>query len=105
MSKEEILNTIKALVSRQTKLNKDFERSVRTETEKIALKFSQEIRNIRTVFGISQAELARRARVSQPYFAKFESGKVKNLELSTLVRIALALGLRFKIKFRPANID
>jgi hypothetical protein len=41
--------------------------------------------------------------VSQPYIAKLESGRVKNLELRTLVRYAAALGGRVRITIEPAG--
>lgn len=47
---------------------------------------------------LSQRQLAEILGVKQPVIAKIESGKGKNLELRTLVRIAAALGAKVQIK-------
>ena len=47
--------------------------------------------------GLTQVELAKRLGVSQPVIAKLEGGKTKDVKLSTLVRVAAALGARVKI--------
>ena len=46
---------------------------------------------------LSQRALADLAGVKQPVIARIESGKARNLELKTVVRIAAALGARVKI--------
>lgn len=54
----------------------------------------------------SRAKVASRAkllRTSQPYVAKLESGKIKNLEVKTLVQVATALGGRLTLKIEPAR--
>lgn len=53
--------------------------------------------------GVSQGELARRIGVSQPAVAKIESGRVKNLELKTIVKYIAALGGRLRIEVAPAH--
>ncbi len=47
--------------------------------------------------GLSQRALADLVGVTQPVIARIESGKARNLELKTVVRIAAALGARVKI--------
>ena len=47
--------------------------------------------------GLSQRALADLVGVKQPVIARIESGKARNLELKTVVRIAAALGARVKI--------
>ena len=47
--------------------------------------------------GLSQRALADLVGVQQPVIARIESGKARNLELKTVVRIAAALGARVKI--------
>jgi predicted XRE-type DNA-binding protein len=47
--------------------------------------------------GLSQSQVALLLGVSQPAIAKLESGRVRNLELRTLVRYATALGARIVI--------
>ena len=47
----------------------------------------------RVAQGISQAELARRSRVSASTLCSLESGFAKDLKVLTLIRIAKALGV------------
>jgi predicted XRE-type DNA-binding protein len=62
--------------------------------------------------GLSQSQVAALLGVSQPAIAKLESGRVRNLELRTLVRYATALGARIVIQIerlvatrQPRNIE
>ncbi len=52
--------------------------------------------------GISQAELARRAKTSQPSIARLEKGQVSPTVIS-LDRIAKALGTELIIDFEPLS--
>ncbi len=52
---------------------------------------------------ISQSQLARMLGVKQPAIAKLEFGRVKNLELKTLVRYAAALGARVRIAIQKRS--
>ena len=61
------------------------------------MRIEQELAALRTKLRVSQGQLARRLGVSQPAIAKIESGRVKNLELKTVVRYAAALGARVHI--------
>lgn len=61
------------------------------------MELEQDLAALREACRVSQAQLARRLGVSQPYIAKLESGRVKNLELRTLVRYATALGGRVRV--------
>lgn len=67
-----------------------------------AMRLEQELIALRERCGLTQVELATRAGVKQPLISKLESGKARNLELRTLVRIAAALGARPKISFEMA---
>ncbi|MBI3003146.1 MAG: XRE family transcriptional regulator [candidate division NC10 bacterium] len=60
------------------------------------LRIEQELAALRKARGLSQHQLAQRLRVSQPAIAKIEAGRVKNLELRTVVRFAAALGARVR---------
>lgn len=62
------------------------------------MRIDQDLAMLREARRLSQSELARMLGVSQPAIAKIESGKVKNLQLKTLVRFATALGGRVKIE-------
>ena len=72
------------------------------------MRLEQTVAALRADRGISQRELARILGVSQPAIAKLESGRVKNVQLKTLARLAAALGgtLRIEIikRSRPARI-
>lgn len=61
------------------------------------LEIEQDLVALREARGLSQAQLARMLGVSQPAIAKIESGRAKNLQLRTLVRIVAALGGQIKI--------
>ena len=58
---------------------------------------------LRKARGLSQTELGRRLGVTQPAVAKIESGRVKNLELKTLVKFVAALGGRLKVDILPGR--
>ena len=62
------------------------------------MRIEQELAALREARGLSQTGLARKLGISQPAIAKIESGKVKNLQIKTLVRLATALGGRVKIE-------
>lgn len=66
-----------------------FERKVQKRLAE--LEIEQDIITLRSAAGLTQAELAQIAGLSQPFIAKLESGRAVNLELRTLVRIATAL--------------
>ena len=61
------------------------------------LEIEQDLISLREGLGLTQAQLAEIAGVSQPFIAKLESGRAVNLELRTLVRIATALSARLEI--------
>jgi transcriptional regulator with XRE-family HTH domain len=51
------------------------------------------IKRLRTERGLTQAELAKKARVTQTYVAKIEGGDRINPSLPVLKRLAKALGV------------
>jgi len=51
------------------------------------------LRRLRKTKGLSQEELARKARVSQPYLSQREAGTYKNPSFEILQRLAKALGV------------
>ena len=65
------------------------------------MRIEQDLLALRQQRGVSQRQLAKTLGVSQPAIAKIESGRVKNLELRTLVRYATALGGSVRIQVRP----
>lgn len=70
------------------------------------MKLEQDLVALREKRGLSQRELAELLGTSQPYVAKLESGRVKNLGVKTLVKCARALGGSVTIRIearRPAK--
>lgn len=65
------------------------------------MKIEQELVALREKEGLSQRDLAVRIGTSQPYIAKLESGKIRNLGLKTLARYAAATGTRLNVSFEP----
>ena len=51
------------------------------------------IRRIREGRGLTQEDLAKRARVSQPYLSQIEAGTKKNPGVRIIQRLAKALGV------------
>lgn len=65
------------------------------------LKLEEELIRLRKEKGLSQSQFAKILGVSQPFVAKLESGRVKRLNVETLVRAAEAAGYKFSIRFEP----
>ena len=64
------------------------------------LKLIQQIVVRREELGLTQAQLAKRLGVSQPFIAKIENDDASNLSLETLIKIAHALESDVEIHFR-----
>ena len=64
------------------------------------MRIEEDLLALRQRKGWSQRQLAKTLGISQPAIAKIESGKVKNLELRTVVRYATALGGSVRIEVR-----
>jgi transcriptional regulator with XRE-family HTH domain len=67
----------------------------------VEMKLEQQIVALREKRGLSQRQLAKLLGTSQPYVAKLESGRVKNLGVKTLVKCARALGASVSIRMDP----
>lgn len=65
------------------------------------MKIEQELIALREKKGLSQRDMAKRLGTSQPYVAKLESGRIKNLGVRTLAKYATALGGRITLKIEP----
>jgi len=64
------------------------------------------VRSMRMGAGLTQAELAKRIRTSQPTIARLEKGlDVRTPRWDTLQRIARALGRQLKLKFVASSDD
>ena len=59
----------------------------------------QELIALRDAGGLTQAQLAEKLGVRQPLISKLEGGGTKDVKLSTLVKVAAALGARVRITF------
>lgn len=68
-----------------------------------AMRLEQELTALREARGLSQSQVAQMMGVSQPAIAKIESGKAKNLQLKTLVRMVTALNGQIKIVITPRH--
>lgn len=76
--------------------------TARAVEERMAeMRIEQELVALREKNGLSQRDLAERIGTSQPYIAKLESGRVKNLGLKTLAKYAAATGTRLTVRFEP----
>src|ERR1700691_909704 len=74
----------------------------RYERARTAIMVGSAVRAARLRSGVSQAELARRAKTSQPSIARLEKGQVSPTVIS-LDRIARALGTELFIDFEPVD--
>lgn len=72
--------------------------------------FEEELRKVRIVHalivlrekrGLTQAALAKKMGVSQPFIAKLESGESNNFNLETLAKLATALDSDLEVRFHP----
>jgi len=67
------------------------------------LRVISQIVELREKLGLSQAALAKRIGVSQPFIAKIENDETSNLSLQTLIKIVEALNGAVEIKIVPAK--
>lgn len=80
---------------------KDKHLKARIEAGVQRLKVIVQIIELREKLGITQAQLAKRVGVSQPFIARIESDDASNLSLETLVKIVEALEGEISIRIRP----
>lgn len=90
----------KTSVARKTSPSTDNSAAFEQRVQKrlAELEIEQDLISLREEQGLTQAQLAEIAGVSQPFIAKLESGRAVNLELRTLVRIATALAANLEIR-------
>ncbi len=67
------------------------------------LRIAEQLANARQARGLTQAELARRMRTSQPAVARMERGNYDGYTLRALARAAGALGHRLKVELIPVS--
>ncbi len=88
------------LLKRQIK-NSKFRREYNALEEEFTL--AKEIIQLRLKAGLTQKDLAKRTKTSQPAIARLESGNYKNLSLSFLRKIAKALNSEPEIHLRKIS--
>jgi ribosome-binding protein aMBF1 (putative translation factor) len=79
---------------------RDAEFAVAATEEFDRLGMAQKIRSLRVKRGLSQEQLATRARTKQPHIARLEAGRTTP-RLDVLHRIAGALGFAVNVRFVP----
>ncbi len=67
------------------------------------LKVIVQIIELREKLGLTQAQLAQRMGVSQPFIARIENDEAANLSLETLVKMVKALNGEIEINIRSAK--
>jgi ribosome-binding protein aMBF1 (putative translation factor) len=74
---------------------------VKKEYEALEEEFSiaAQIIGLRQKAGLSQRDLARKVRTSQPCIARLESGRYQNVSMRFLRRVSHALGVEPRVKF------
>lgn len=78
--------------------DKNFKEAYDSFNEKFTL--SKEIIRLRKTNHLTQKELAEKVGTSQPAIARLESGNYKNISLTFLRKVALALGTTPEIKLK-----
>jgi ribosome-binding protein aMBF1 (putative translation factor) len=71
------------------------------ETARLAYELGRQVRELREAHGLSQRELAERMHTTQSVVARLEAGGSKP-SLSTLERVANALGTSVDVRFRES---
>ena len=75
----------------------DFRAEWEAQNEEFEL--AREVIRLRIRAGLTQKQLADRARTSQPTIARLESGSYRNLSLSFLRKVGEVLGVEPHVKF------
>ena len=73
------------------------------EEERRKLKLGLRLRQMREQSGMTQAQLAREIGTAQPAIARIESGEYERVSLTTLIKIAHALGFNIDLDFRRSK--
>lgn len=65
------------------------------------MRLEQDLVALREKRRLTQRQVAKLLGTSQPYVAKLESGRIKNLGVGTLVKYAQALGATVSVQIKP----
>jgi ribosome-binding protein aMBF1 (putative translation factor) len=91
--------TLEAILERQLK---DDDVRIGFEERRFYLQVARLVAELRSKAGLSQAELARAAKVSQPLIARLEKGDQRRTPTFDMVsKILKALGYRLEIRIHP----
>jgi len=80
----------------QKEVNKSKRFKLLFEIESAKLKFANKLTEMRESMGLTQAELAKRMKVSQQLISRIESGD-DNITLETLIKFLYMLGMTLKV--------
>lgn len=92
----------KDLLARQMK-NKKFKEAY--EDYEDEFKLAKEVIRLRLAANLTQSELAKKAKTSQPAIARLESGSYKNPSLSFLRKVGIAMGVYPEVHFAKMKTD
>jgi HTH-type transcriptional regulator / antitoxin HipB len=93
----------KSLNQLVSKYEKNEEFKIAYEERRFYLQIAHMIRDLREKVGFSQAEVARKARVSQPMIARLERGDHRRTPtIETIHRILSILGYQLILEVKPA---
>ena len=81
--------------------NRRFQQKIEAGVQR--LKVISQIVELREKLGLTQAELAQKIGVSQPFIARLENDDASNLSLETLVKIVEALNGEIEIRIRSVK--
>lgn len=84
------------------KYNKDEEFKIAYEERQFYLQIAHLVRDLREKVGMSQSEVAKKAKVSQPMIARLESGDHRRTPtIETIHRILAILGYQLVLEVKP----
>src|SRR5690606_21834628 len=92
-----LAEAIRARLARNPKLRQA------VEDERLSMDIAGAILAAREEAGVTQAQLAERADMKQSAIARMESAEYEGHSISSLKRIAAALGKRVSVQFLPAS--
>ena len=87
-----------------SKYQKNDEFKIAYEESRFYLQIAHMVRDLREKVGLSQAEVAKKAKVSQPMIARLESGDHRRTPtIETIHRILSILGYQLVLEVKPAK--
>lgn len=94
----------KSLDQLTKKYSKDKEFKIAYEERRFYLDVAHLVRDLRERAGFSQAEVAKKAKVSQPMIARLESGDQRRTPtLETIYKILMILGYQLVLEVKKAG--